>query len=462
MFSPFFTLQREVRGMSRWSATVEKITSKTPYLTGCFKNIDDVVYDAVVPIDRSQAKFVYKPHNSDQLIYDASILLDRCVTYRREANELTILGVKAELDYDNYILLRDIEDTSQKLSLRMRQSQIERDGLTKSADLFRQSGDPLGTALQAQSTASADSAGASLETDTQRANLVESRRKVLDNWNEEIHSRLGAPGSAHNYGDRWKRVVRLLQQDIFVAYQKLLAAEVRLKKLTYHPDTDLPAPRKASDNGEHGDIGFLDELVLWARKAVVKIDLQSQFEVQAEVTFGFTSQRVGTGKDLIKVQPIYFADRRREWWALDGLFNLDLSSDFYFEGFKDMRVRYLNLVFCDIFATDAKDNSATHADQILAERQREVFRRTTACAWIQPPIHGPSLINNNIFLNSVRHIEAPIPSMPVATEPLDPVGLWTIKLGPFQTTDSGFWPPKSIEDVRLTIGFSAIPQPFLL
>jgi hypothetical protein len=454
-----------------WSSTVSRITSSVHYLAGCFRNIDDVIFDAIPDADRYRTDPIYKYINCEQLIYDASILLDRCVTYRREANELAILGVKAELEYETYCALKQDEDKSQKLALRARQSEIEKEGFAKSAALFEPPADPLAAGLRAQSETTADSAKITSEAENLRSKLIDARRGVLDALNETMHSRLGEPGNAHNFGDRWKRIVRLLQQDILVAYQKLAAAEVGLKRRTYHPETDLPMPRKAADNPSFGGIGFLDELVLWARAAIMKIDYQAQFETQSEVTIAFTSRFAGTSQENLNGSPPPYEQRD---WPMNnpdpdprGLFKIigtyDLGEWGVFSGFTDVRLRYVNLAFCYKFETSDKDNSSVRSEQILGERDREVLRATSCCAWLMPPLPlGRSLGNNAIFLSNVRHVEAPIQPLPTPTEPLDPAGKWTIRLSNhFMEMDRFIANRPEIErvwDLRLILGFIGMPK----
>jgi hypothetical protein len=125
--------------MTAWFDIVQDTISNIPYLknrAGSFGNIDDFVFETLHDFAGIGP---YDPINVENLLYDAGIRLDRCITYRREANELAISGVKAELDYKSYSDLRSIEDESQRNALRSAQSEIEAKGFDDAANQFADS-----------------------------------------------------------------------------------------------------------------------------------------------------------------------------------------------------------------------------------------------------------------------------------------------------------------------------------
>jgi hypothetical protein len=332
--------------MRVWSDVVGSVINEPSlsYLKDRFLNIDDIIFDVASNLPSGADKPFYDPCNVEDLLYSAGARLERCVTYRREANELAIIGVKAELDYKTYNDLKTSENAAQKAALRVAQSKNEKDGFKSAAEQFGNA--PLAAGFRAQARTISASAEITAEAETARSSLIDTRRAILDELNESMHARLGAPGSAHNFGDRWLRVVMLLKQDILIGYQKLIAAELGAKKF-FNTDLrkfrQLPTPWKSKDNAAHGGIGFLDELVLWIRELLDLIDRHKQLEIDAEIVIPFVSAFKGTSGD---VPALFTREEFKRAITSNRAFgvNLEGATD-PFQGFYSIRLRSVALSF---------------------------------------------------------------------------------------------------------------------
>jgi hypothetical protein len=302
----------------------------------------------------------------------------------------------------------------------------------------------LGFKTQAKTIAR--SAAVTKDADAARAKCIDDRRNMLNKLNDDLHTRLYTPSSPHNYGDRWWRLVRLLKQDIVVAYQKLAAAHIGGRRLYGwgRPDfanvRDLPRPWRAEENQSHNNIGFLDDLVVWVREALNYIDTQRQFEIDTDIVIPFVSPFSGTSYGLV---PALF-ERRKFWEIIRGnrLFNFSLktaeSGAGAFEGFATLRLRSIALAFSHAWVTSGWDDPENQPEynrfRLRIERMRECQRLLTCTSWVLLPDQMGddgrpiNLRPIRLLLGRVSNLEALIPPSAQKAPGVDPRGDWSIQL----------------------------------
>jgi len=415
----------------QWSDVVRKVLEQYP--PEYFGNIDNEVH--------AQLKnFVFEPKNGkynplvvEQLLWDVGNRLDRCVTYRREANELVIALVKAEMDYETYQKTRLIEDELLHLQVRQAQSELERDGFANAVSAFQAgttAGEKLADGFKRQAEGFAKSSDVTADAEKRRGELIEERRRLIDELTDRLHLRLRGSGSAHNYADRWKRVVTLLRQDVAIAYEKALCAQSTLVNLLGIAGlTFLPAPWPAEQNETNGKIGFLDRFVLWTRAALDLLDAKTQREMSFDLVIPFVSQLTPLPGDAALFKREEFASIL----AKDRVFNFNLPKGpgtSILDKFVSLRLQGVGLSFSHRFTAENSDSEASY--QIIERRNREAPKYLVGTAWIEPPklqVADVPFYAPKIAVGRMLNFEGPgSPSM-VPCFGSSPRGSWRIELG---------------------------------
>lgn len=132
---------------------------------------------------------------------------------------------------------------------------------------------------------------------------------------------LSESGSGNNYVQRFEFLKKTFEVDLIEAFCRARAASIGLKSIY---EIDLPVP-------EITDIGYLDKLTLWARKATYELEKKFFLIREITVTFAINDGTVGTAAIA---QPIFDAPRIMTLDAFrqaraGGNFTFNLSDNFF-------------------------------------------------------------------------------------------------------------------------------------
>ncbi len=226
----------------------------------------------------------YDPFQVEDLLADISKLLDRCLVYRREYEQLDTSAVKAVMDDQLFLnQLGSLKSLELAESIE-RQRIAERTQHALAAGRFDKNGGWRYMALAA--VASSDEA---LKGEGERKSAVADKWKHLEEYMQTMRQRFEAPGNSFNFSDRLSRLLKFYESDLIEAYQRARAAEKGLR-LVFGINSPLPDLR-VSDR-------ILDDLVAWNRKSIDLLDVQLEQDSDFEITV-YVRQPNGTGKRLI-------------------------------------------------------------------------------------------------------------------------------------------------------------------
>ena len=151
----------------------------------------------------------------------------------------------------------------------------QRAGNTMAADAFSKSTSDLAQGFAASMRANVGQANVALDNANARTILIKDKWQALRDQEAAYHARHISPGNAHNYLERYSRVLELYAQDVFEVLGKANALAGGLlglyQRSTTPPKMEEPYP------------GFLDRLALWVRNEAQILDIAKQNEIQYTV-----------------------------------------------------------------------------------------------------------------------------------------------------------------------------------
>jgi hypothetical protein len=257
-----------------WLETKKKLFSKYRFLEPFIPTVEAATIEQIETLlDSCELRtYRYEPLLVENHLSDCSLLLDRCLAYRREARDFEIEAVSFALEYEKSNEVLDVEELlEQEVS---EEALLTNEGmqLAAAANVFMQEGSGLAQGFAAQTAAlSAASSARSLLWKRKTERLVQ-RRAITRKWQEAYKARHEAPGSAHNYVERMRRVVRLLAEDLHEAHCKA-AALFSGMRIIYGEKFALPVLQD----------GVIDELVLGVRRVSRYLDAARQTEMSYDV-----------------------------------------------------------------------------------------------------------------------------------------------------------------------------------
>ena len=205
--------------------------------------------------------------------------LDKILSLRSAANELEDKAVRQALEYqlftDNSEVIKSLEEAQWIAG--QRKAEIENQAKTSNA--FSSSTDELADGFATAAIASQKSSELGYEGEKVRNGLVSEKWKNIIAHQVALQSRHTQPGHALNYKERGERVRALLRQELVTSYQRAQAVYSGLKQV-FNIDEPLP---KLSENG------YIDDLVLWARKIVKALALRKEKETVFEHVISLTA-----------------------------------------------------------------------------------------------------------------------------------------------------------------------------
>lgn len=234
---------------------------------------------------RSKRGSEFNPYLIEQLLSEASSILDRCLAYRREAQGLATENIKQGLDV---ALFEDLKASGLSLEIEegiKRLREVELDGHRQAAKQFdgAKAADALAAGFEAVSSGNISSSIASLNWFDERKKLIEDKWNVLSAHNKRLRALMSAPDGSLHLKQRFDRVVAFLITDFGNAFAKAMACEVGLK-VVY--GLAIPLPKIAPEE----DVSILDELVAWTRACVFSLEARKQGDIEFDIAVPLASK----------------------------------------------------------------------------------------------------------------------------------------------------------------------------
>jgi len=406
-----------------WTAVKERLSKNAAWLHAFAEPID------IAALPRIQSRLQNSPFAYDcllleQLLTDVSALVERCLSYRREARDLEIASVRTCLDYEEFTERSKLDEELELLGVRFSQISREQAAYTKAASEFDKGKEPLGRGNFELASGQSNVAGLDLTDAATRKELISKRWAITRRIREEYQRRHTEPGNAHNYKWRMDRIVELYAEDVAEAYQKALSVSDGLKVIYAHLTTP---PKPNADNPR-----YLDDLVSWTRDVIRFVECESQYEAQYELVLPLVQPWRWHGKPI--VEPNDFRERFKKHDSNDADFplikiNFSLNDVFHHQD----RVRLASIGLT--FATDFVDKDGL--DGNMAGDSYARVRATIKTPEQASPL-GPAAKYRKppVILGSVSVFSG---NTPLAVEggPLvhniSPVGDWEIVFEPLIT-----------------------------
>jgi hypothetical protein len=326
-------------------------SNKYPWLGFSAPNwgVDELIYNALHPIVDSP----YDAYQIEALISSAGMLLDRCVVYRQQMYDLEVAGVKWALDYQLY---SDLKGDLQVIELAKwieEQHKEEKQGQQDAKTAFQGgAGQPLPDGFAALANKNFDALGKAITGETDRKKAVDGKWKTMDAYQLVLQDRHTTPGSAFNYWERYQNIGVFLEQDVKIAYKKIISINSVLKEI-YGIDPVFDTPSRANY------INYVGYLIGYLRKMIDDIEIATKDEVEFDhIVYLHQWRHLGGAGNYQRITDV-------AWGTLmagQGLIAVDLTDEFkdVFDG--RIRVRAIGLSM----STDDPGNPTTRAKRAIA------------------------------------------------------------------------------------------------
>lgn len=389
------------------------------------KSADEIAFDAVTS-DELEPPIVIKAYTKDNSpehqpllldlhLKDVSSLLDRIISYRREARELEILAVKAATDYLLFNAQSTIEAELEIARLRRKQKEQERDAQQEGAGLFGDS-QPLNKGFARLALGRAQEMQTELTDIDGEIDLLSQKWDLLHKYHESYHARYQEPGNAHNFEERAVRVLTLMAEDVREAFAKAKAIATGFEMIYGEKTFPLPATNPLT---------FIDELVLWCRAVIRDLEVRSENEIEYDLVLPIVQPNPSTGTSL--VSDADFKKALEKTVDMKGQFQIEFSLPNIFFGDDAVRLRGVGLSFgnvTNIVQSSGIDRTATADSYVRLYASIQTPEQVVPGG--VPPIRRPPIRFGCVSaLSSGRPLAF---SDGNECQNVQPVGLWKINL----------------------------------
>lgn len=402
-------LVTEDRNVTAWLDLKKTLADTSPWVGKFFVALDDAVSKRLAGI-RISAPPPYEPQLLEDLLNDITELLDRALLYRRDANDLEVLAVRHAVDFKLFLDSDPLDTELAELVLSSDQSQVQATMNAEAAGHFAAAAtaDPLAAGLRSQADGLSQAAGLTLAKEERRKALIRQKAELVRQYQHDMNTRHTTPGNAHNFGERYERVMALLLDDVEEAYVKVQCVALGLKSVL---GLDLPVPAVAGRS-------YLDALVRWARAAMREASRTMYSECEFDFVVSAVSGSPVTGMAQYDRASMAAAMASEA----NGTFGLDLSAEF--SGFSHLRTKGIGLSIG--FPLSATSLDRDHA---------RLFRVRSV---INPPQQRNDLAATGYhrlpiiigYAGSLYTDNPPQMEEAFHVKNIDPRGTWTIKVDP--------------------------------
>jgi hypothetical protein len=167
----------------------------------------------------------YDPLQFERWLNDVGMLLDRCLAYRREYNDLVGSAVRQALEYNLFEMQRDSSEDLEKASWVENLKRAEAAAQANAAAQFEKDPNaPLASGFAETARGAQSISAQTADAEVTRKGLVSTRWQAYIDYQEQLEARHTAPGHPLNFAERGLRVRELLLQDLLEAASKYHSA----------------------------------------------------------------------------------------------------------------------------------------------------------------------------------------------------------------------------------------------
>jgi hypothetical protein len=172
-----------------------------------------------------ETMFEYDPQQFEGLLDDVSRLLDKCLAYRREHDELVGNAIRQALEYELFNGQREVLEELDAASWIRDISLIEAERHRRAVQRFDDDTKvPLAAGFSSLAQAAADVSVAIADAEQVRQDRVHQRWALLADYQWALELRHSTPGHPLNFAERAERVEKYLLSDLVEAFAKATAA----------------------------------------------------------------------------------------------------------------------------------------------------------------------------------------------------------------------------------------------
>lgn len=287
-----------------------------------------------------------KEYDFEFLLSDIKTLLENCLSYRREYNEICGAAVRQGLEYELFWKTAELNETLELAEWQAAQRSIELDAQSKSYNEFIKDESAIALGYASISAGNISLAKNAIENDALRHSLIKSRWEAMRSHQRALETRHKAEGHPLNYKERANAVKEFLIRDLLDCYLKahhvknacdsifLWPAEISLM-----PDPDAP--------------DLINELIQWHHKINRRLDI----ELRRETEFEYIVSAVSTAPGGTRVVP------QAEWekaFAAAGNHKIEYNLDAVFKKLAPSKISNLRLRGIGVSVNFASPNVGDH------------------------------------------------------------------------------------------------------
>ena len=209
--------------MVTWSEFKARLAHSVEWFKGFDRPFSELLNEAIAKnkIERME----YDPLLIEATLKDVSSLLDRALTYRRDAQDLEISAARAAADYAKFTELVPTHREAEILAHGLDRLKAEKAAAVKAATAFKEATSGSGLEKGFTEVESGKVSAAEKQISIAERQIVLSKTKwdITSRFEEEAQARHTASGSSHNYKDRMDRLLRFLAEDLQEAFFKAAA-----------------------------------------------------------------------------------------------------------------------------------------------------------------------------------------------------------------------------------------------
>lgn len=253
------------------------------------KSTDDLFVDELRDYNSQQRPLSYDPVKYESLLADVSDLLDRCLTYRREYEELSATAIRQGLEYQLFKAQQPAVQALEMAAWLADQRSSDAQAQAKVAEKFSAtSGGALEMGFQSAALAAQSSAELAAANERERQNLVAGKWAVLVAYQDSLEDRHTTKGHPLNYAERAARVRKFMMEDFREAVEKSFSIGAGVSWV--HGVAPPPAWTTSAIP--------LDDLVSWVRGIIRELDRRSHSETKVIFSWSVPTNKIGSWPNL--------------------------------------------------------------------------------------------------------------------------------------------------------------------
>jgi hypothetical protein len=234
---------------------------------------------ARAPLDAHGATPEYDPLQFERWLNDVAMLLDRCLAYRREYNDLVGSAVRQALEYDFFNQQKASSEALEKATWVEDLKRAEAVAQGKAAAQFdKDAKAPLASGFAETARGGQSISIQTADSEATRKDLVSTRWKAYIDYQDQLEARHTAPGHPLNFAQRALRVKGLLLEDLKEAASKYHSAAAGI-----FPIFGFVAPEDYIDSREPLDV-FVNTVRTIARdlEKITQNDVSSEWVAEVQ------------------------------------------------------------------------------------------------------------------------------------------------------------------------------------